>query len=392
LPVYNIFKSLIGHVFHPNASENETLYIHASDLHLGSHQYRSEERAKDFIRAFQEILFNAIIHVADFIILGGDVFTSLDMLPGHLNEIITILMDFNEYTKNSIPIIAIEGNHDIRKFSRGIRFSKRGQSWLKVISNLGLVVLLDADFEETPEKMFQFYDPIERKGGKIRIKNVIIYGNRYVGETKTEHLNKIAQAIDKDDGMFHILLQHFGIAGQMEKVPGVNYLRLNPLKDRVDYLALGHYHLQFTIDNWVFNPGSSEAVSSADFSFKRGIFLVKIKGKGEYEKIVRVITLNNRKFIWEHLNFTKSLNNYYILRDFVLNKLEVRLHHLSRDLKPSNSRMPILYLILKGRPPQKSCKIDVKDLRNAICEYFPVIDVRIYQKFTESVILLQNYF
>ena len=52
----------------------------------------------------------------------------------------------------------------------------------------------------------------------------------------------------------------------------------------------------------------------------------------------------------------------------------------------------MLFLVLKGRIPQKSCKVDEKDLRYAIRASFPVIDVKIYQKFAENVKLLQNYF
>jgi len=50
-------------------------FIHASDIHLGSNQYRNDFRAYDFIRAFQEILDLGLIHHVDFILLGGDVFT-----------------------------------------------------------------------------------------------------------------------------------------------------------------------------------------------------------------------------------------------------------------------------------------------------------------------------
>ena len=105
-----------------NSDKNITRFIHASDIHLGSHQYRNGYRADDFIRAFQEILEFAINFHVDFILLGGDVFTSLEMLPGKLTKIVKMLKEFKVYTKRNIPIIAIEGNHDIRKFSRGVRF------------------------------------------------------------------------------------------------------------------------------------------------------------------------------------------------------------------------------------------------------------------------------
>ena len=106
----------------------------------------------------QEILELAIKCQVDFVILGGDVFTSLEMLPGKLTKIVTILSDFKKFSNNTISIIAIEGNHDIRKFSRGIRFERRGQSWLKLLNNLGLIILLDADLEAPVEEIFQHYN------------------------------------------------------------------------------------------------------------------------------------------------------------------------------------------------------------------------------------------
>ena len=104
----------------------------------------------------------------DFLLLGGDVFTSLEMLPGKLTKIINLLTSFKKVTKNQISIIAIEGNHDIRKFSRGVRFKKRGQSWLKLLARLGLIVLLDAELDGAPEEIFKSYNFQTRKGGKIQ--------------------------------------------------------------------------------------------------------------------------------------------------------------------------------------------------------------------------------
>ena len=128
----NQFKAKFK-IFHNKSInvQNVTRFIHASDIHLGSHQYRNEYRSDDFIRAFQEILELAIKNYVDFVLLGGDVFTSLEMLPGKLIKIVKILKDFKEFTNESILIIAIEGNHDIRKFSRGFRFERRGQSMVK---------------------------------------------------------------------------------------------------------------------------------------------------------------------------------------------------------------------------------------------------------------------
>ena len=392
MTIDNCFESKFGSLSGThNDSENLVKFIHASDIHLGAAQYRNESRSGDFIQAFQEILELAISNDIDFIILGGDVFTSLEMLPGNLTKVITILNEFKIYTKGNIPIITIEGNHDIRKFSRGVRFSERGQSWLKLIASLSLVVLLDADFKAPQKEIYKPYNFKSKKGGKIKIKNITIYGNRFIDQKPEMLLPKIHSSIVKEDSNFNILLQHFGIEGQMDNVPGVALYKAEVLKDRVDYLALGHFHKQFIINNWIYNPGSSEAPSSIDASFKRGIFLIKVKYNEIFTKNVQTIRLNNRCHQWETLILPKYLKNKEEFQSFIIQKLETVFKYSSTHSKPSSTKMPLLNLILKGKNPLKTKKINTRDLTNLICDTFPVVDVRVYQKFTNSLTTLDKY-
>ena len=369
-----------------------TKFIHASDIHLGSHQYRNEDRANDFINAFEEILTTAVFHQVDFILLGGDVFTSLDMLPGMLTKVVNLLNDFKKETENQILIVAIEGNHDIRKFSRGQRFKQRSQSWLKLLASLGLIILLDADLELPPDEMFKEYDFKTRKGGKIRIKDVIIYGTRYLGQNPAEYLLKLRDGIIKDDDLFHILLQHFGIEGTMEHVPGVNYLKIQTLKDRVNYLALGHFHLQFVLDDWIYNPGSSEATCSPDFSFKRGIFLVSITKNDTYTKCVKKICLTNRTNRWETVYFRTEFRNKEKMHEYIIQKLK-KLFERDENLigNPLNIQTPVLFLVLKGNKPSTRYKINMKELTQLLCENLPIVDARIYQKYSNFLKTLDTY-
>ena len=370
---------------------NITRFIHASDIHLGSHQYRNDIRANDFIGALQEILQLAIQHNANFILLGGDVFTSLEMLPGKLTSIVDSLMSFQQNTNSTIPVIAIEGNHDIRKFSRGVKFERRGQSWLKLLARLGLIVLLDGDLDLPPDQVFQPYDIVSRRGGKIQVNNVMIYGTRYQGEKPVEQLSRIRKAIDNDDGLFHVLLQHFGIQGQMEGVPGINLELIKHLKHRVHYLALGHFHKQFILDDWIYNPGSSEAVCSMDHSFRRGVFLVEVKGTSEFTKIVKNIRLQNRKYAWKTITFTKQLRNKSEIYSHILKELRAHLKQPGSSINHLNNGMPVLYLILKGKKPRDSVKIKEKDLSELLRQNLPIIEAQIYQKFDDPVTKIDNY-
>jgi DNA repair exonuclease SbcCD nuclease subunit len=387
----NIFHETFGDFIESKyQNRGTTKFIHASDIHLGSYQFRNDYRADDYIQAFQEILELAIAYHVDFVILGGDVFTSLEILPSKLMKIIDLLKDFYNYTKKSISIIAIEGNHDIRRFSRGIWFKQRGQSWLKLLASLELIILLDADLDASPKGMFNSYNFKTRKGGKIKIKNVVIYGTRYLGEKPVTHLSKIRKGIQNNDGLFHILIQHFGIEGQMKNVPGINVKYIEHLKHRIDYLALGHFHKQFVIDDWIYNPGSSEAVSSIDNSFKRGVFLVEVIKEQKFVKKVKSINLNNRSYQWKTLFFPNSLRNRFELYKFTIQKLKNSFENNTNNLELDSSKMPILYLILKGLKPN-SYKINEKELSKLIIENFPVVDVNIYQKLKNASNLLDQY-
>jgi len=393
MTIENCFEAKLGNL---TVSNNETQehvkFIHASDIHLGAVQYRNEYRSNDFIRVFEEILELAIIHHVDFMLLGGDIFTSLEILPGKLTNIVKLLKDFREFTNRSILIIAIEGNHDIRKFSRGVRFERRGQSWLKLLNSLGLLILLDANLEAPHEQIFKPYNFTTKTGGKIQIKNVMIYGTHYLGEKPISFLSKIRKGIVNNNGLFNILLQHFGIEGQMENVPGVKLEDIQHLRHRVNYLGLGHFHKQFILQDWIYNPGSSEAVCSVDNSFKRGVFLVEIsKIYEKFAKKVKVLHLTNRKYVWEAIKVNLEIRNKKNFEEFIIDKLRSSLKYLNHDINPSNPQMPILYLILKGKEPSKSCKINEKDLRRKICDSFPIIDVQIYKKFTIPRRTLDNY-
>lgn len=371
--------------------EQSTKFIHASDLHLGAHQFRNEYRANDFINAFQEILQLSIQYNLDFIVLGGDVFTSLELLPGRMAEIINLIREFRKSTEEKIPIITIEGNHDIRKFSMGKRFRERGQSWLKVLASLGLIVLLDADLNNGVDELFKEYDFTEGIGGKIKIKDSIIYGTRYLGEKPTLELEKISKGINRDNGCFNVLLQHFGIEGQMENVPGLECEQILTLRDKVDYLALGHFHKPFILDDWIYNPGSTEAACTSDHSFDRGVFLVEVLKNHSISKKVRKIKLKNRAHKWQAIKIPFEYYNSSDLYDFIIKKLKYKLKHLNSTINPSDLRMPILYLILKGIKPATSCKIKDSDLSKKILEQLPVVDVRIYKQFSKASKTLDAY-
>ena len=73
-------------------------------------------------------------------------------------------------------------------------------------------------------------------------------------------------------------MAHAGVEGQLdEKAGGLSNRQWAPLRPCIDYLALGHFHKPFQIDNWIYNPGSPENCSIAEAAWQqRGYLVVEV--------------------------------------------------------------------------------------------------------------------
>jgi exonuclease SbcD len=76
------------------------------------------------------------------------------------------------------------------------------------------------------------------------------------------------------------MLLHSDIEGQLNRpIPNaLSISKLVTLRGAVDYLALGHTHKNFDIEQWAFNPGSLEACSVDESQTARGAYLVETDG------------------------------------------------------------------------------------------------------------------
>ncbi|MHA1672012.1 MAG: metallophosphoesterase family protein [Promethearchaeota archaeon] len=388
-------------------------FLHASDLHLGSSQYTNPTLSHDYLSALEQILKMALDKRVNFILLGGDVFTSRDVLPSIFNETVLILQNFHNdcQTKyqNQIPIIAIEGNHDIRRYSHGKRLENKF-SWLQVLHNLGLLILLDIDSERFPQEGFQSYDGKTKTGGVLQIGDVKIFGTSFTKYDFPEFIQNCYKHIpdprkrhnpqDPHDPnpspTFNIFLQHFGIAGQMKNVPGKSFDLIKKLRRKVHYLGLGHYHKGFEIGDWIYNPGSAEAVSAIETTFRRGIFHCEITQNRQnqensqlsqgFSKRVTRIPLNNRKYYWISIQLPINLRNAEAIYKFLRESIEKQWRtNFGRELKyTAPTENPRIFLVLRGIKPRKFSTHIQKQLKDRLAEEFSVCDIRFYLKFTEA--------
>ena len=244
-------------------------FLHVADVHLGFDRYNSQVRTTDFFHTLWDVFEQHAVGTAvDFVVIAGDLFEHRMIQPAILNQAQLCLQQMQAA---GIPVIAIEGNHDNCPYGTKT-------SWLRYLSDWGLLKLLEPSQGET---MYTPWDEETKRGGYIDLDcGVRVFGSSWYGAAAPKAIEQIATAITElpPGPDSQVLLFHHGLEGQIARYSGaLRYGDLLPLKDAgIDYLGLGHIHKHYTVDNWVFNPGSLEANNVEEGTFERGALVVEI--------------------------------------------------------------------------------------------------------------------
>ena len=248
-------------------------FIHTADIHLGK-TYRScadeAERYEDFFRMLGGIVSDAIAEQVDFVLIGGDLFHTGQILPRTFARTIETLQPLKDA---GIPCIAVEGNHDWIHRRDSI-------SWMEALSQMGYIRLLRPSRSENGDYCFEPFDPESGSGGHIEIKGLNIYGLGYIGTQAGNHVARICEAVTTEN---NLLLFHVGVwtyspveIGNMQPDEAL------PLAERFDYVALGHGHKPYIIStpegrSYAFNPGAPERVNFGEERYDKGYYLVRVE-------------------------------------------------------------------------------------------------------------------
>ncbi|HEX8282392.1 MAG TPA: exonuclease SbcCD subunit D [Pyrinomonadaceae bacterium] len=250
-------------------------FLHMSDVHLGCRRYNLEERTKDFFRSWFDVINNhALPNGVDFVLIAGDFFDRRNIDPQTMNHALAGLQILKDH---GIPVVAIEGNHDRRD-------AVSDYSWMRSFSQAGFFILLEpARAEETSESALPWemvpWDEDSRSGSYVDIKGARIFGTHWYGTSANAAMPMLAESLRaaRGAGLFHILLLHTDVEGQLNRpIPALSVEKLKELRSLVDYVALGHTHKRFELENWAFNPGSLEACSIDEYREERGLYLVEV--------------------------------------------------------------------------------------------------------------------
>lgn len=242
-------------------------FVHASDFHLGYAQYGLHERFKDYARAFQTVIHYAIHHRVEFILISGDLFHKRNINAPTYLQAYKVLSELKEKSP-STQVYAIEGNHDLA-------LQQDGKGWLDILNSQGLIKLIG----------LKKANGVELMGDYVELDSVRIFGVKYLGSRTNSVIPQIANEIKQISAAqgekYTILMMHFGMEGQIgqDKSWEIPNSSLSPLKEVVNYLALGHYHTNYEIDGWIFNPGSVEMISMYEYERPKGFYHVRDNSK-----------------------------------------------------------------------------------------------------------------
>jgi len=273
-------------------------FLHFADVHLGYQQYGSRERFDDFSRVYLHIVDQAIAQRVDFCLLAGDLFEKRTVDPLAMRVAIEGLRMLQEA---GIPVIAVEGNHEKAHY-------RDQYSWVDFLDALGYLHLLNPRFEDGHAILQPHGDeggayvdlPLRHlrqgKPGGIRI-----YGLKYYGASTGKVFRLFADALaelDCSNVNFAIVIAHAGLEGQLPRYSGtLTYNDLAPLYERVDYLALGHIHKPYEVENWIYNPGSPETWNIEEVAWpERGYYVVEIEPGSDPGHKAELIATPRRPF------------------------------------------------------------------------------------------------
>lgn len=227
-------------------------FIHTSDIHIGKDRFGSGFGVRDFDDAFSRLAGVAIDSRVAFIAIAGDFFDRQTPQPEHVLWAEEPLQRLREA---GIPVCIIEGNHDRYPYSEKT-------SWVEYLARKGLVRLLSmTGTEESVEP----WNEASGRGAFADIGGVRVYGAGYYGLTTAHRMNRIASHIDGDQ--YTVLLLHAAVESLSPEFGGVRIEDLDVLRGKVDYLALGHLHKEFTYEGWIHNAGSLTCARPREYDY-----------------------------------------------------------------------------------------------------------------------------
>jgi DNA repair exonuclease SbcCD nuclease subunit len=338
-------------------------FLHISDIHLGCTRYQLNESPRDFFDAWIDVLQKyAIGENVDFVIMAGDFFHKRNVPPETMNYAFAGLSLLKDH---GIPVVSIEGNHDQKH-------NDSDYSWLRSLANWNLLYLLEP--KNVGGKMsYEPWNAEIARGGFVDIKGARIFGSDWYGASANWAIPMLTEAIkdNRREDAFHILLLHTDVEGhQTHPIPALSITNLKELKTVTDYVALGHTHKFYEIDNWAFNPGSLEITSIDDYRETRGAFLIEV---GENNEVNARHITDYRQRSFQRLSYdVTAKTDAKEITDGVLEKVK-----LEARVAEENEPKPIIEITLRGHLGFPNSLLELTKIREEAQKITDALHVRI---------------
>ena len=338
-------------------------FIHTADIHLGK-TYRNSpgetERYEDFFRCLSGIVEDALNEEVDFVLIGGDLFHTGQILPKTFAKTIETLQPLKEA---GIPCIAIEGNHDWIHRRNNI-------SWMEALSEMGYIRLLRPARTEDGGYSFDPFDEKTGTGGHIEINGLNIYGLGYIGANAGSHVERICNAVTTDN---NLLLFHVGIWKYSPvEIGNMKIEEAHPLAEKFGYVALGHGHKPYVIETpegkpYAYNPGAPERVNFGEEKYDKGYYFVTVKDGRFYPEFRPT---DPRPMLVEIVNLDETQD-----ADMAIARFREQVQEKLADI--SDKRAPLLELKLAGRVGFHPFELGRERLRLTLDEFASPLHVEI---------------
>lgn len=331
-------------------------FLHCGDTHLGCYPNRIEERFADFFNVFFEMIDYGVKNEIKLILISGDLFHLKTINSKTLLKTIEALT----YAKaNNIEVIVIEGNHDRAFFIDE-------DSWLNFLNEQGYIKLLGEPIIDGQVILSPYKN---KKGSIIETKDYRIIGISYLGGMTEKYIKDLKKKIKKQD-QFTILMLHAAVDRlQGQEMGDIRSEVILELKDIIDYVALGHIHVKYIIDDFCYNPGSLENIRIRDGrrSEEKGFFDVTVLENNSKE--VKYVNSNPRKVHFHSIDISN------------LNKPEDLRKHI-QDLNLNIKAGEMLELYLYGTPKFNPYLIEIYDLEAYLKQQYKLLHIEIKSSYT----------
>ena len=344
-------------------------FMHIADIHLGYQQYSLKERFNDFSKTFLHLADKAVEENVDFVLLAGDLFHKRKVEPLSMR---VAMAGLEKLKKAEIPVLAVEGNHEKP-------FYQDQLSWMDFLDVTGYLRLLNPRFESGEAIL----DPHGDQGGAYvdLPGGVRIYGMKYYGASTSKAIASFSEslvALDHSKVKYAILMLHAGLEGQLAHSGRLKNNDLAPLRKKINYIALGHIHKPYEVDDWIYNPGSPETCSMEEVTWPEcGYYLVEITPDAEKKHQAKLHAAERRPFHRFRLDVDamKSPNDIY-------DAVEELIAKKGKNLDPKKN--PVVELTLGGIIPFNRYELDLEYIKSLLEKAWSPLTARVRSKITPA--------